>query len=107
MKFRIIAFVVLALAAGSAALAQRLPSYYPGSFQRTGTVDDIQKDAIVINDILYMFSESLVLHTLSEVEAPIARLLGGETVAYSLDENSRLVEIWVLPAGYGIGRVRR
>lgn len=107
MKIRKLLIILTAVAVSGAAWAQRLPSYYPESFQRTGTVDDIREGEIVVNDIQYVLGDSVVVHTLSEQKAPVSRLRRGALIGYRLADNREIVEIWLLPVSYEANGRRR
>jgi len=108
MKSRVLrTFILLAIIVTGPSLAQRLPGYYPDSFQRIGTVDDISSDRIVINDVPYALSNSVVVHALFAEEILISILRRGTTVGYLVGENRQVVEIWQLPNNYKPPRNRR
>lgn len=100
MICRILSLAILMLAVCGSATAQRLPGHYPDRFQRTGKVDDLQESRIIINDIPYTLSESVVVHSLSAPKVSVARLRRGILIGFRLGGNRRIVEIWLLPYDY-------
>lgn len=95
--------VALLLALASPVVAQGLPSYYPSEgFQRTGLVDGIYADEnrIVINDIPYQYSTSVVVHSLSSYRAPLSRVTTGTRVGYKMTREGVIIELWLLPDNY-------
>ncbi len=101
--------VALAIAFASPAFSQSLPNYYPAEgFQRTGLVDAVYADEykIVINDIPYQYSSSVVVHSMSSYRASFTRIRSGVRVAYKMGRNHEIVELWLLPANYSDSRRR-
>ena len=92
--------ILLAIAASGTALAQGLPDYYPESFQRTGTVDDIADDRIVIDDTVFGLSAEVLVHTLYAEEAFVSNIRPGQLVGYLGNDAQQIVEIWILPDNY-------
>lgn len=107
MRNGIRSVVLLTIAVCGSALAQRLPSHYPDSFQRTGTVDDISTTTIVINDIPYTLSNTVVVHSLTESRIAVARIRPDDVIGFEFGENRQIVEIWLLPDDYQQSRVHR
>ncbi len=102
--FQLVIAAVAILLAGTVA-AQNLPRYYQDAdFQRTGRIDSIQIEAqrLVIDDVPYTFSSSLVVHSPRAYSVPISNLKVGSTVGYKLlNARGRLIgEIWLLPDDY-------
>jgi hypothetical protein len=100
-----LAMAVLAILLAGSVAAQDLPRYYKDAdFQRTGRVDSVQIEAqrIVIDDIAYTISSSLVVHSPRAYSVPISNLKVGTTVGYKfLNARARLIgEIWLLPDDY-------
>jgi len=98
---------LLTIALCGTSVAQRLPGYYPESFQRTGTVDDVDDDRIVINDVPYGLSSSVVVHTLFAQETFVSALRKGTLIGYQVGEDRQIVEIWALPDDYDVSKGRR
>ena len=89
------------------AFSQDLPKYYPAEgFQRTGLVDAIYYDEgkIVINDIPYMYSRDVVVHSMSSYRVSLEQVRNGERVAYKVGCGGEIVELWLLPTNYSDGR---
>lgn len=99
--------IILAISLGGTALAQNLPDYYPESFQRTGTVDDIGDDRIIINDSSFGLSDDVVVHSLFARETFVSTIRRGDLVGYLAAENRQIVEIWILPDNYDESANRR
>lgn len=89
------------------ALAQRLPAYYPETFQRAGSVDDVQSNGLVVNDVPYTVSGEVVVHTLQVRETSFSQIKRGNKIGFSLGQNREIVEIWLLPNDYEMPRTRR
>lgn len=107
MMTRVRLILLLMLAVGGTASAQRLPDHYPEGFQRTGTVDDVQTGTIIINDVPYQLSASVLIHSLYQDEVPVSRVRKGTLVGYRIGDNRQIAEIWLLPANYDVARTRR
>lgn len=99
--------ILLTVTFSGTSFAQQLPDYYPESFQRTGTVDDISSERIVINDVPYTLTASTLVHTLYAEETVIAAIQPRTTVGYRIGENREIIEIWELPNNYDRSRSRR
>ena len=88
----------------SVTAASEYPDYYPKSgFQRTGTLDVVQLDRqqIVINDVLYSLANNLIVHSMSSYSVPATRLQPGLIIGYSMASSGRLItKIWLLPRDY-------
>lgn len=105
---RTLIFAVLIAATGPA-FSQGLPKHYPAEgFSRSGLVDAIYVDErrIVINDIPYVYSESVVVHSMSSNRASLNRVRSGVRVAYKMGSGRVIVEIWLLPPNYKDSRRR-
>ena len=100
----LLAFAVFA----GAAFAQGLPTHYPESFQRTGIIDDVQRETLIVNDVPYSFSDEVVVHSyLSEAMATVNRLRLGMKIGYRVGQNRQVSEIWILPDYYDLSTHRR
>lgn len=102
-----IAYLLLFL--GSAALAQSLPDYYPKEgFSRSEFVDAVylEESRIVIGDRQFKMNPRPIVRSLSSRYDSLARIRPGVRVAFRLDENREIVEIWLLPKDYAGGRSR-
>ena len=100
---KFIAVVVLSFLLVGTAAAQALPKYYPKEgFQRTGYIDAVhlKENRIVVDDISYVLSESIIVRSLSAPNAPIQRLRKGAHVAFKSAPNQAINEIWLLPDNY-------
>lgn len=107
------AFVLLVLLWGftSNVLAERssvntatLPAYYPGQFQHTGKISDIEtSNSIIISGLRYNIASYAKLHTKATKYATLGSLQVGHEVGFTATtgyNNSRkITELWVLPAG--------
>lgn len=107
MLRKMTSILLLAVALCATAYAQRLPNYYPDSFQRVGTVDDLRDGAIVINDMLFGVSDSVVVHSMSSYRDSLSKIRRGTRIAYRLGGEREVVEIWLLPDDYEGGRDHR
>lgn len=107
MTSRILSILLMTIALAGTVYAQRLPSHYPESFQRTGTVDDARDDVVVINDVPYTLSDSVVVHSLSASNVSVARVRRGAQIGYRTGQNRQIVEIWLLPSNYDHSKSRR
>ncbi|MGB5471792.1 MAG: hypothetical protein WBM64_15415 [Woeseiaceae bacterium] len=105
-------FLVLAIAcvAMSTAIAADLPKYYPeNGFQKTGRVDAVYADEnrIIIGDISYQMSTSVVVRSMSSYSDSLARVRPGAHVGFRLGKSGRLIEeFWLLPSNYRAPRQR-
>lgn len=102
-----IAFILLLW--GSVAVAQNFPDYYPKEgFNRTAIVDAVYPDEliIVLGDREFRMNSRPIVRSLSSRYDSMARVRPGARIAFRLDENSEVVEIWLLPKDY-IGRRSR
>ena len=104
-------FQVLAIACvfTSTAIAAGLPSYYPEKgFQNTGRVDAVYADdnRIVIGDIAYQMSKSVVVRSLSSKNDSLARVRQGAHVGFRLGKSQLIEEFWLLPGNYKAPRRR-
>lgn len=100
---------VVAIIIASSAYAQDFPKYYPAEgFRRTGNVDAVYTDEskIVINDTLYYYSGSVVVHSPSSYRVSFGRIKNGVRVAYKLGSDNKIIELWLLPANYSETRSR-
>ena len=98
-------FLVLAIAfvLTSTAIAAGFPSYYPEKgFQNTGRVDAVYADAnrIIIGDISYKMSTSVVVRSLSSKNDSLARVRAGAHVGFRLGRGQLIEEFWLLPGNY-------
>lgn len=101
--------VALAIIFLSTAYSQDFPKYYPAEgFQRTGLVDAVYADElrIVINDISYQYSSSVVVHSMTSYRASFSRIRSGVRVAYKMGSHREIVELWLLPDNYSDSRKR-
>ena len=99
------AFMVLFL---GLAQAQSLPSHYPERFQRTGRIDDVRRETIVINDVPYSLSDEVIVHSfVSAAESTVSILRDGMKIGYQVGDQRRIAEIWILPDWYDETRNRR
>lgn len=100
---RLLSVMVLSFALAGVASAQTLPEHYPDTgFDDIGRVDgiDIDKDRIVINDMSYTLSASLVVNSLSSAKDSILRVREGSLIGYKTIGGRTVTEIWLLPKNY-------
>ena len=114
MNMRILrmAAAIVALALTGVAGAQNLPNYYPAEgFQRVGVVDSLQIEAqtLIIDDLSYTISSSVVIHSPRSYRVPISNLKVGTLVGFKTTRSGGRVifEIWLLPSDYENGSRRR
>lgn len=98
-------FLVLAIAfvLTSTAIAAGFPSYYPEKgFKNSGRVDAVYADAnrIIIGDISYKMSTSVVVRSLSSKNESLARVRAGAYVGFRLGRGEVIEEFWLLPESY-------
>ena len=94
---------ILLISMVSVASARDFPSYYPAQgFQRTGTIEAAYLDEhrLVIGDVSYSLSKSVVVHSLQSFSVSRARLIRGTVVAFRLGGAREITEVWLLPASY-------
>lgn len=102
-------FAIVTLVIAASAFGQGLPSHYPAEgFNRTGVVHAIYYDEsrIVINDVPYLYSSAIIVHSLSSRRAPFSRVRTGTKVAYKLGSDRKIIEMWLLPPNYSDVRGR-
>jgi len=107
MTSKILSFLLVTCVLVTTAFAQHLPGYYPQEgVQRTGKIDGVGLDerVVIINDIEFTLSESVVVHSLSNEKDSVGRLTSGKFVGYRLDGNTEIAEIWLLPSSYDRSR---
>jgi hypothetical protein len=93
----------------STAIAADFPSYYPEKgFQNTGRVDAVyaEDNRIVIGDIAYHMSTSVVVRSLSSKNDSLARVRPGAHVGFRLGKSQLIEEFWLLPGNYRAPRRR-
>ena len=98
-------FLVLAIAfvLTGTAIAADFPSYYPDKgFQNTGRVDAVyaQDNRIIIGDISYQMSTSVVVRSLSSKNDSLARVRAGAYVGFRMGRGEVIEEFWLLPGNY-------
>ncbi len=83
--------------------ADKLPDYYPDSFDRWGIVDllDVNSKHIVINDTRMQLSPQTKVHSLNTRFSTVSTLRRGMKVGMDLAGNKVINEIWILPRNYG------
>jgi len=103
MKKTLSLILVVAFAFMSTAIAAKLPSYYPSAgFQRIGIVDAVYPDEgrIIIGDISYQMSSSVVVHSLSSYRDSLSRVRKGANVGFKMGSGRVISEFWLLPGNY-------
>ncbi len=98
------------LLAGSSAtlLAAELPSYYPESFDKIGTINvspSSNNATIVISDSSFAMARDARVHTLATQNASLSILKPGQVIGFSVvgagpTAKGEVVEIWTLPSDY-------
>lgn len=99
MKKILTAILFTAMTLSGLAIAQNQPS---DDYMTVGTVDAIfpGENRIVIGDIPYQLSDSVVIHTTSAKNVSIARLRVGVKVGIRFGQNEPIRELWILPRNY-------
>ncbi len=103
MKTKLITAIIAMIIMIGTAYADDLPSYYSKGMQRTGSLDGIDhnRQTIVIDDVRYVMSSNLIVHSPTSFSIPATQLRINSKVGYKLSANGRLImELWVLPRGY-------
>jgi hypothetical protein len=106
-RSRIFAGLLLIGSAAGAAAAD-LPSYYPKSFEKIGTINSrssASSKTIVINDSSFGVARAVQVHTLVTRNASLAVLKSGQLAGFSVvgggpATKGEVVEIWTLPPGF-------
>lgn len=109
MKKTLLLSLMIAFMMTGTAIAANLPDYYPAKgFPNTGRVDAVYADEgrIVIGDISYQMSSSVVVHSLSSNNDSIARIRQGVLVGFKTSRGQVIEEFWLLPSNYK-SRARR
>jgi len=68
-----------------------------GAIDRTGTIDQIRNDAVVINDILFKLSVGVKFYTNSKMNtyANRSRFRKGTKVGYQVNDNRDVTAMWL------------
>ena len=109
MKKTLFQVLAIAFVLMSTAIAADFPSYYPEKgFQNTGRVDAVyaQDNRIIIGDISYQMSTSVVVRSLSSKNDSLARVRTGAHVGFRLGKRQLIEEFWLLPGNYDSPRQR-
>lgn len=100
---------LICLVAGMAATsihAAQLPSHYPDDgFDRIGTIETISFETrkIIVNDVEYLLSDDVVLHSRSSSSDSLGRLIKGSKLGFNFTRAGKqryIREIWLLPSSY-------
>lgn len=83
------------------------PSWYPKEgFSHYGKVDEVTmgNKTIIIEDYEYHFSDSTIVHSMSEKSDSLARLRKGANIGFTFDKSAQghklIQEIWLLPENF-------
>lgn len=109
MKKTFFQFLAIAFVLMSTAIAADFPGYYPEKgFQNTGRVDAVYAgdNRIIIDDISYRMSTSVVVRSLSSKNDSLARVRTGAHVGFRLGKRQLIEEFWLLPGNYDSPRRR-
>jgi hypothetical protein len=109
MKKTLFQVLAIAFVLTSTAIAADFPSYYPEKgFQNTGHVDAVyaEDNRIVIGDISYRMSTSVVVRSFSSRNDSLARVRPGAHVGFRLGRGQLIEEFWMLPGNYRAPRRR-
>lgn len=100
---RFIAVLTLSIAGSLAVRAGELPNYYPTTYDLGGTLETINREALLltISDMQVRISSNTRVHTLREKNAYLGSLTVGQYVGVHFanpgSENPLASDIWVLP----------
>ncbi len=103
MKRRFAYGLLAAMMVGAAAPGMAAsPQPYPEEFTRSGSLDNMGKDYVVINDQRYLLSKNLRVHTPQRSFAPLEDLKIGQFVGVMVSGEGggklgTVDELWVLP----------
>jgi hypothetical protein len=75
---------------------RRLPDTYPDTFFKTGRIDRIAEDEIVIGDTLFMLSPEVTYHIRFSGEVSKARFHVGDTVGVVINPHREVLSLWLL-----------
>ena len=109
MKKTLFQVLAIAIVLTSTATAADFPSYYPEKgFPNTGRVDAVsaEDNRIVIGDISYQMSTSVVVRSLSSKNDSLLRVRAGAHVGFRLGRGELIEEFWLLPGNYDSNRRR-
>ncbi len=109
MKKTLLLILTIAFAMAGTALAANFPAYYPAKgFPNTGRVDAVyaEEKRVVIGDISYPISDSVVVRSPTSRNDSLARIRKGVKVGFRTKGESTIVEFWLLPSNYK-SRTRR
>lgn len=101
--------LAMAIVFMSTAIAADFPSYFPEKgFQNTGRVDAVYADEsrIVIDDISYQISTSVIVRSLSSRSDSLLRVRAGAHVGFRVSRGDLIEEFWLLPGNYKAPRRR-
>lgn len=108
MKIRYFSWLLfwglLAGGISGAAWAERLPSYYPATFDNIGIVDSVsaKRDRVVVGDVSFRLSPQTVVHGLRSQKVTLGWVELGTRIGFSVAEDF-ITEIWILPKEYSAG----
>lgn len=109
MKKLFFPVLAIALVFMGTAIAADFPSYYPKKgFQNTGRVDAVyaEESRIVIDDVSYQVSASVIVRSLSSRSDSILRVRPGAHVGFRVSRGDSIEEFWLLPGNYKAPRRR-
>jgi hypothetical protein len=90
---------------GGGTPSTQLPSYYPASFQSTGTIHRLSSNSIIVTGSVesYSLSPNILVHSLSTEFSSRRALRKGQQIGFSfskgMDKKRTITEIWLLPRG--------
>lgn len=107
MLQRILAGILVTIAIVSLAIAGDARAD-GADFQRTGRIDavSLEENSIIIDDIPYRLSESLVVHTGQTSNVSKRRIRAGIKVGYKYVSGDVITDLWLLPETYDLRRRR-
>ena len=81
-------------------VSAQLPSYYPSHFPALGVLTDVRgQNDWVINGKAIKVSSNLLVHSLVTNFSSRYSITQGMELAYRVNNNGEIVEVWALPDG--------
>ena len=103
MNKTLLLILTIGIAMAGSAFAANLPGYYPAKgFPNTGRVDAVyaEEGRVVIGDISYQISDSVVVRSFSSKNDSFARIRQGALVGFRTNGRQVIEEFWLLPGNY-------
>ena len=94
----VIAFLFITLTA-TCWTAGKFTTYYPSQFEHEGILHEVKQNKLIINATAYWLMDNVVVHTLNSQFGSLHDLQKNMDIAFSLDDEKAISEIWILPEG--------